>query len=133
MEKDDEGCIFLDRDPTVFKFILMHLRNEPVPLHALSVLEKHLLRVEAEFYELDLQAIFKASEEASVPTEAVLAEPPAVEEDDVEDQLEFIREAETFVAKKLETLRAEFAVRKSGIERMREKLLRTVSKEKIKL
>ena len=92
-----------------------------------------MLRVEAEFYELDLQAIFKASEETSVPTEAVLAEPPAVEKDDVEDQLEFIREAETFVAKKLETLRAEFAVRKSGIERMREKLLRTVSKEKIKL
>ncbi len=69
-ELDSEKCVFIDRSPVAFRFVLKHLRGEPLDMGmehlswavfllkvgtagTLSALEKEILQCDADFYELD--------------------------------------------------------------------------------
>jgi hypothetical protein len=49
---EDDGCYFIDRDPTVFKHILNYLRGQLPTLDVLSSQELQLLQEDAQFYQL---------------------------------------------------------------------------------
>ncbi len=46
---DEEGCIFIDRSPLAFRFVLNHLAGEPLRANAMTPLEKEVLLADAEF------------------------------------------------------------------------------------
>jgi len=53
METDDDGCYFIDRDPTHFRYVLNFLRDSHIEV---PIADKNLimeLLVEAEFYQID--------------------------------------------------------------------------------
>lgn len=60
---DQDGCIFVDRDPTAFRYILNHLQNQMPELTELSPAELEILRLDASFYELsDLERLLDPAE-----------------------------------------------------------------------
>ncbi len=53
VKKSNDGTVFIDRDPFVFRHILNYLRGDVVPLAHLTPLELHSLLADAKFYKLE--------------------------------------------------------------------------------
>eukprot|EP01125_Pyxidicula_operculata_P019967 TRINITY_DN7270_c0_g1_i1.p1 TRINITY_DN7270_c0_g1~~TRINITY_DN7270_c0_g1_i1.p1 ORF type:complete len:289 (-),score=44.09 TRINITY_DN7270_c0_g1_i1:28-894(-) len=54
-QHDENGCIFIDRDPTMFKYVLNHLRGLEVPLKIFTPEQKFLWSQESDFYQIPKQ------------------------------------------------------------------------------
>lgn len=52
VKRDSEGCLFIDRSPAVFKYILNYMSGQPLPTKW-SDRDLEMLLIECEFYELD--------------------------------------------------------------------------------
>ncbi len=53
IELDQDGCVFIDRDATSFRYVLLFLQNQAIALDALTKSELETLELDADFYELE--------------------------------------------------------------------------------
>jgi hypothetical protein len=51
--RDCDGCIFIDRDGGAFRYVLLHLQNQAFDFSSVSKGDLELLKLDADFYELD--------------------------------------------------------------------------------
>lgn len=51
--RDGDGCIFIDRDGGAFRYVLLHLQNQAFDFSSLSKSDLELLKLDADFYELE--------------------------------------------------------------------------------
>jgi hypothetical protein len=58
----EDGCIFIDKDPFVFRHILNYLRGEKIPFDKLSEEELERLKDDADYYQLDKKKLFGENE-----------------------------------------------------------------------
>lgn len=142
VQKDSEGCLFLDRSPFVFRYILNHLSDQPVLFDQLTQRERNMLRLESEFYELnELQELVGKKNdpepaEEFEDSEENLTEVSVYEKCDAEEmnltKISIFEECETFV-RSVEAKRSSFERKKQSYARLLGKIEATVSTEKIKL
>lgn len=60
----EDASLFIDRSPLAFRFVLNHLRGEPLKTDTMTALEKEILILDAHYYELsDLIAELGEEEE----------------------------------------------------------------------
>jgi hypothetical protein len=129
--------LFIDRSPLVFRHILAHLCNEPVPIDHLSDKKREVLELDARFYELDeLQQLLGCEEDDSdfddgkqsfkpvdPPSNSSVLVQHVVNVENLARRVQFQNAAD----------RAAFAKKKLSMSRLRTKIESTVSNEKIKL
>jgi hypothetical protein len=137
VEKDNEGCLFIDRSPCVFRYILNYLSDHPIPFNDLSEREKDMLVIESEFYELeDLKRLCSNKipetvtevKDATAKT-ATPAEPPSDELTAMRNLLSKCKDVENEISEK----RRVFEKKKLMYERLVAKILSVTSMEKIRL
>lgn len=144
VKKDSDGCLFLDRSPFVFRYVLNHLSDQPIPFDKLSKREKEMLTIESEFYELDelREALGSSIKKGGLYHNDVLADfqtPAPVEDADATISGNIVADASKLVefcqAIKVDVSRRRelFEEKKKRYNRLREKIDATVSTEKIRL
>jgi hypothetical protein len=53
LQKEEDGSIFIDRDPFVFRHILNFLRGDEPLINLLTPMEKEMLKRDADFYQIN--------------------------------------------------------------------------------
>ena len=127
---DDEDCIFIDRSPLAFRFILNFLRGEPFDVKMMNPVEKSILRVDAEFYELtELQSLLGGGASGSVPSSSPSSSAPSRPQEPNPALQKVVADAWA----DLDTRRAILKEKADSRKRLLQKIESTVSVEKVKL
>lgn len=125
---DEEGCIFVDRSPLAFRFILNHLAGEPLRVDTMTQLEKETLLVDAEFYGLwEIVELLGGKGESGRVADNNARQ--MTEEDSNTNVAAVLTEA----WKDLGQREAEFRVECAEAEQMKKKIAATFGGEKVKL
>jgi hypothetical protein len=119
---DRENCLFIDRSPLAFRYVLNHLGDEPLSA-AMTAREKETLLLDAEFYELS-----ELSKQLGGKGQAldIVSRAPFAQESDL---VPVVAAAWKDLRQREEEAEQEVA----GEKRLREKIAATVGGEKVKL
>ena len=140
VQVDKEGCVFLDRSPLVFGFVMNHLCNEPLPLEKLSEQQRQMLEDEARFYELEELAELLGEEldegegRVEEPPSAVVEDASAARNsEDLLGRVKYFAELSGVFAHGMSRRRAKLVHQHQRYTRMLEKIRETHTTEKVKL
>lgn len=131
VEKDQEGCIFIDRSPAVFKHILNHMSNQPLPAE-LSEGDLEMLLIECEFYELEelSEMLGKKLPSSSGSSAVVAAKSSSLKNVDGNASVRAIADA---IKADCAQRRKDFEQRKRNHGRLLAKINKTIPREKVRL
>jgi len=67
INKEEDGSIFIDRDPLIFGHILNYLRGEEFPISKMGQIELERLKKDKEFYQIDSQELIEVERDSFDP------------------------------------------------------------------
>ena len=126
VQLDAEGCLFIDRCPDSFRFVLDHLNGNPLHMDAMTRSEREMLALDAEFYELDELGGGQKTPNVTVLSSACV---PNASREENPFLLPFIQEAMNHLARR----KAEWDAQRAASVRIEQKIASAIGGEKVKL
>jgi hypothetical protein len=126
VQLDAEGCLFIDRCPDSFRFVLDHLNGNPLHMDTMTRSEREMLALDAEFYELD--ELRGDNKTLAISPHAPVCVPNASREEN-QLLLPFIQEAMNHLARR----KAEWDAERAASVRIEQKVASAIGGEKVKL